>query len=166
MRGLIEAGLVRPDGVRDLLSNQLVIVVPARSSLGLDAPSGLLRVRRMALADPEAVPAGVYARQWLESIGLWSQVKSRVVPTVNVRAALAAVETASVDAAIVYRTDLAMASAARLAYEVPEEEGPTIIYPIAPLDGSERCHDAEACIDFLAGPGARAIFHRHGFSVL
>jgi molybdate transport system substrate-binding protein len=166
MRGLVEAGLVRSDGVRGLLSNQLVIAVPASSSLALDSPAGLLRVRRMALADPEAVPAGVYARQWLESIGLWSQLQPRIVPTVNVRAALAAVETASVDAGIVYRTDLATASAADLAYQVPAEEAPTIIYPIAPVAGSERPTDARAFIDFLTGSGARAVFQRHGFSVL
>ncbi len=66
-------------------------------------------IRRLAIGDPAAVPAGVYARRYLEQRGLWTAYEPRIVPTTNVRAALAAVETGSVDAAIVYVTDLAAA---------------------------------------------------------
>ena len=69
--------------------------------------------RRIAIGDPEAVPAGVYARRWLERIGLWSALQPRLIPTASVRAALATVERGAADAAIVYRTDLAAAPRAR-----------------------------------------------------
>ena len=78
-------------------------------------------VRRIAIGDPAAVPAGVYARQALERAGVWSACEPRLVPSVSVRAALAAVDEGNADAAIVYRTDVAAARHARLAFVVPPQ---------------------------------------------
>lgn len=158
-------GLVRPADRREPLSNALVVVVPAGSPPRLGAPADLLGLRRVALADPQAVPAGVYARQWLESIGLWSPLRERVVPTLDVRAALAAVESEAVDAAIVYRTDAALSRRARVALEVPPEQGPRIAYVVAPLAATTKAAAAEF-VRFLSSPAACAVFERHGFVVL
>jgi len=75
MDGLQAAGLVRAQDRVDVLSNVLVVVAPVASPLRIDAPRDLLRVARLALADPEGVPAGVYARTWLQSLGLWEPLK-------------------------------------------------------------------------------------------
>ena len=92
----------------------------------------------------EAVPAGVYARAWLQSLGLWERLKDKVVPTLNVRAALAAVEAESADAGIVYRTDAAISRRVKVAFEVPREQGPTIVYPLAPIAASRKARHRRA----------------------
>ncbi|HEV7766195.1 MAG TPA: molybdate ABC transporter substrate-binding protein, partial [Thermoanaerobaculia bacterium] len=102
-----------------VLSNSLVIVVPKDGGLTLTSPAQLARFEKIALAEPSSVPAGVYARAWLQKIGLWDRVAAKIIPTDNVRAALAAVESGNVDAAIVYKTDARIAKRSRIAYEVP-----------------------------------------------
>jgi len=151
----------------DLVGNQLAVVTtPERVDMVreqfLRAPPG---IRRLAIGDPAAVPAGVYARRYLEQRGVWAAYESRLVPTTNVRAALAAVETGSVDAAIVYVTDLAAARAAVLALAVPVADGPRIVYPGAVVASSRNQAAAKRFLAFLREPAARAIFERHKFVV-
>src|SRR4029079_2074561 len=94
----------------DLLANRLSVIVRPEQR-DLHEIRGLLQpgVRRVAIGDPTAVPAGVYARQYLQAVDLWEAIQSRLVPVGNVRAAVAAVENGSADAAIVYETDAAAA---------------------------------------------------------
>src|SRR5688572_23007895 len=102
-----KAGLVQPGSRVELLSNRLVVVVPADSKQTVASAAELRAVKRLTLADPAAVPAGLYAKAWLEKVGLWKELEPRVVPTLDVRAALSAVEAGRVDAGIVYATDAA-----------------------------------------------------------
>lgn len=141
----------------DVLSNQLVIVRhrDAPASADLDA------VERIAMADPEVVPAGVYAREYLESRGSWSRIRAKVVPTLDVRGALAAVASGNVDAGFVYRTDAAIDPRVKVVYAVPLEEGPDIVYPLGLIE--ER---ARPLYDFLRTGGARDVFDSFGFVVL
>jgi molybdate transport system substrate-binding protein len=159
------AGLVRPGDRLDLLSNRLVVVVPAASAAAPTSADDIVAVRRLALGDPEAVPAGIYARQWLERRGLWERVRDRVVPTLDVRAALAAVESGNADAGVVYRTDAAISRRVRVALEVPAGEAPRIVYPAALLTAS-RGPAARAFFEHLRSPAARAVFERLGFEFL
>ena len=112
-----KAGAILAGSRFDLVGNQLAVAaVPEKAALVRQefarAPA---EIRRLAIGDPAAVPAGVYAKRYLEQKHLWSAYESRIVPTTNVRAALTAVETGSVDAAIVYLTDLAAGGSAVLA---------------------------------------------------
>jgi molybdate transport system substrate-binding protein len=152
----------------DLVANQLAIVAtPERVDFVrrefARAPG---EIRRVAIGDPAAVPAGVYARRYLEQRGLWTAYEARIVPTTNVRAALAAVETGSVDAAIVYVTDLAAARTAVLAFAVSATDGPRIVYPGAVLAASRHPAEARRFLAFLRQPAAAAIFARHRFRPL
>jgi molybdate transport system substrate-binding protein len=165
MDELQHSGLVRPAERVDLLSNRLVVVVPAGSALTLRRASDLAAARRIALADPQAVPAGVYARQWLEKLGLWQSLRERVVPTLDVRAALAAVASEAAEAGVVYRTDAAIGARVRVAFEVPEQEGPRIVYPAALLARSTGSA-ARAFFSSLRSAASRAVFTRLGFGVL
>ena len=165
MDALEKAGLVRGADRVELLSNALVVVVPASAATIIAAPAGLARLRRIALADPEAVPAGVYARAYLESVGLWPALRDRVIPTLNVRAALAAVESGNVDAGIVYRTDAAMSRRVRVAFTVPADRGPRIVYVLASLAASRKA-GALDLMRRLASPAAAAVFQKYGFVVL
>jgi molybdate transport system substrate-binding protein len=161
MDRLTAEGTIEADSRRDLLSNQLVIVEAKSGPAQIREPKDLERVEKIALADPEAVPAGVYAREWLEKRGLWNSVRPRVVPTLDVRAALAAVASGNVAAGIVYRTDALIEARVRVALEVPAAEGPRIVYPLALVRGASE--PARSLYQFLASKDAARIFERHGF---
>jgi molybdate transport system substrate-binding protein len=165
MNGLEAAGLVKAADRVNVLSNVLVIVVPVSSTAKMKEPTDLLAVKHLALADPQAVPAGVYARTWLESIGLWAKVKDQVVPTLNVRAALAAVESENADAGIVYRTDAALSKRVKTAFEVARDKGPAIVYPLAPLSASTKTA-TPLLVRHLTSAAAREVYARYGFIVL
>jgi molybdate transport system substrate-binding protein len=168
MNGLEKRKLLLPGTRRSVLSNTLVVVVPEDSTLKITGPKDLASpsIRALALAEPQSVPAGIYAKEYLRKQGVWSKVIDRVVPTENVRAALAAVESGNVDAGIVYKTDAQIAKRVRVAWEVPRAEGPAISYPFAVLAGSSRPEAARKFLAFLESPPAIAVFRRYGFLIL
>lgn len=168
MDTLQRKGLVKRETRTSHLSNTLVIVVDPKSNLDLRSPSDLTNssIKRFALADPQTVPAGIYARKYLEQKKLWSSLEPKVVPTDNVRAALSAVESGNVEAGIVYRTDAAISKKVRIAYEVPQPEGPFISYPIAVLKDAPHPESARSFIEYLTSPPADVVFRKFGFIVL
>ncbi len=151
-----------------LLSNRLAAVVPAgaaaapRDAAALRDPA----FRRIAVGDPAGVPAGVYARYYLASLGLWDALAPRLVPTRSVRAALAVVEAGDADAGIVYRTDALSSDEVAVAFEVPEDEGPAIAYPAAILADTPNRPGAVRFLDYLQSTAARDAFRHAGFIVL
>ena len=162
------AGRVDPARRVDLLSNQLVVVVPSDRAGTVAGPRDLAKasIARIALGDPEAVPAGVYARRYLESTGLWESLASRVVPAGSVRAALRAVEAGTVDAGIVYRTDAASSGGADVAYAIPPEASPAIVYPAAVVRGAPNPAGAVRFLEHLQSDVARRRFEAAGFIAL
>jgi len=165
MDGLVTAGLVKADERRAVLSNTLVVIVPEDSSATVSGPADLAKFPRIALADPEAVPVGVYTRKYLEGLGLWEKIEPLVVPTLDVRATLAAVAGGSVEVGVVYRTDAAMSKAVKVVYEVPRAEGPKIVHPLAPIAASEHA-DTANLVRFLVSDEARQTYERFGFIVI
>ena len=159
------AHLVRPGTRVDLLSNQLVVVMPDAEARPLKSLRDLLGpgFKRIAVGDPAAVPVGVYTRKYLTSLGLWSRIQPKIVPTLDVRAALAAVDGGNVDAAFVYRTDAAIARHSRMVYAVPLDQGPRIVYPLALIAGAPDAAAATRFYTYLRGPQARAVFEWYGF---
>jgi molybdate transport system substrate-binding protein len=156
--------LVRKQSRRSILSNSLVIAVSPESSLRNAAD--LRQVRRLALAEPNSVPAGIYAKKYLEQEQLWADLKEKIVPTENVRAALAAVESGNADAAIVYKTDAAISKKMKVGYEVPASAGPRISYPLAILTESRNGAAVEKLWQYLQTPAATKTFEKFGFVVL
>ena len=157
---LVEAGTRRP-----LLSNLLVVIEPADEASIFTTPFEPIQlsepdVRLLSLANVDTVPAGRYAKAWLESRGVWSDVADRILPGVDVRAALSAVESAGAQAGIVYRTDAAHSSKVRIAFAVPIAEGPKISYPVAAIGGTEA---GRAYLEFLGSNRARVVWEREGF---
>lgn len=163
MERLEEAGLVRRQDRVDVLSNTLVAIVPSAAKRAVSTPRDLLAVKHFALANPDAVPVGVYAKTYFESIGLWGELQRRIVPTADVRASLAAVEAGHADAGMVYRTDAAISKRVRIAFEVSHEKGPSIVYPLAPVARSQHGAAAAAAARSLAGPEAVRVYERFGF---
>jgi molybdate transport system substrate-binding protein len=165
------AGLVASGMRRELLSNQLVVIEPTGGPSAFVTPfdPGQLAdadVELLSLADVRTVPAGRYAKAWLEQRGAWDAVAERVLPGVDARAALAAVESGGARAGIVYRTDVARSARARVVHEVPREEGPRIVYPVAVMTGRPREQEARAFVDFLGSARAGEIFEEFGFVFL
>ena len=160
-------GWVLADTRRSILSNSLVVVVPLDSDLTVRGARSLASdaVGRIALAEPETVPAGVYARMYLEAAGVWDRIASKVVATDNVRAALLAVESGNVDAGIVYKTDAMISDKVKVAYEVKPGEAPYISYPVAVLSEAISPDEAKRFIEYLASDKAKAIFVKYGFVV-
>jgi molybdate transport system substrate-binding protein len=166
-----QAELVASGTRRSLLSNQLVVIESADGASVLSRPFEPRQlasesVKLLSLGDPATVPAGRYAKAWLEQRGVWSQVSGRVLPGVDVRAALTAVESGAAQAGIVYRTDTARSEKARSVHAVPLEEGPEISYPVAVVAGRPHEAAARAFVAFLASPRGRASFEEQGFTCL
>ncbi len=167
MDGLEQKGLILKDTRKSRLSNSLVIVVAADTGATINSPRDLAtdKVKRIALAETKSVPAGIYAREYLEKQNLWSAVETKVVPTENVRAALAAVESGNVDAGIVYKTDAAISKKVKVAYAVPAKDGPAISYPMAVVKGTKQPEPAKRFLQYLDSGAAAKVFEKFGFIV-
>lgn len=162
------AGRVEPGTRVALLSNQLVIVVPFDKAAPIATPRDLAgpAFRRIAIGEPRSVPAGVYARQYLEGLHLWDALQSKLIPTGTVRVVLAAVEAGNADAGFVYRTDARTTSHVTIAFAVPIADGPAIRYAAAVVRNSTQGDAARRFLEYLTGDGARAVFERAGFIAL
>ena len=168
MDTLDKNGRLEPGTRKNLLSNQLVIIVPADSKLALSSPKDLLKadIKRIALAEPTTVPVGVYSSKYLADEGLWEKLKPKVVPVQDVRATLASVESGNVEAGFVYKTDAAVSKKVKIVYEVPIDKGPKIIYPVAIVKESKRKDAAHDFLNYVHGRAGKDAFKKYGFVVL
>jgi molybdate transport system substrate-binding protein len=168
MDALDKNGRLEPGTRKNLLSNQLVIIVPADSKLALSSAKDLLKteVKKIALAEPTSVPVGVYSSKYLADEGLWDRLKPKVVPVQDVRATLAAVESGNVEAGFVYKTDAAVSKKVKIVYEVPIDKGPRITYPVAIVKESKRKDAARDFMNYVQSRAAKDAFKKYGFVVL
>lgn len=167
MTELQKKGLIRPGTRVSFLGNSLVLIAPAQSKGSMTIRQGFPLARalgsgRLAVADPDAVPAGKYARASLSSLGVWGQVEPKLARAENVRAALALVERGEAPYGIVYATDARASKLVRVVGVLPANTHPPITYPIAVLN-SATSPDAEGFRRFLTSPEGKAIFRRFGF---
>jgi molybdate transport system substrate-binding protein len=162
--------LIRSATRKNLLGNRLVLVAPADSNLkvaikpGFDFV-GLLAGGRLAMADPDSVPAGKYGKAALEKLGVWNAVQPHVAAAENVRAALLYVSRRETPLGVVYATDAAADPRVKIVGVFPENTHPPIIYPVA-LTAASKNPDAARFLDFLESSAARPAFEKQGFSVL
>ena len=165
MDGLEKKGLIVKETRKSRLSNTLVIVVASEKGAAIESPKDLTtdKVKRLALAEPRTVPAGIYAKEYLRKQNLWAAVEAKIVPTENVRAALSAVETGNAEAGIVYKTDAAISKRTRVAYEVPAQDAPAISYPMALVKESKQTEAAKKFLQHLDSGEATRVFEKSGF---
>ena len=162
-------GLIEPDTRFDLLGNAIVLIAhgdaePVAIGPELDL-AGMLGENRLAMAMIDSVPAGIYGKAALESLGLWDAVASKVAQTDNVRAALALVATGEAPLGIVYATDAAATDKVSVIATFPAASHPPIVYPAAAVAGHDNPAATEL-LEFLHSPAARAAFEAQGFTVL
>jgi molybdate transport system substrate-binding protein len=154
-----KAGRIVPGTRTRLLTNELAIIVPDNARRRLTMEQLLEgRVERLAMGEPNAVPAGVYARRFFERQGAWARLQPKVVPFPTVRAVLTAVEAGRVDAGVVYRTDAMTARVQVIAHAADLD----IVAPAAVIAGPEESQ-GRRFLEFLTGPQARAVFTKRGF---
>jgi molybdate transport system substrate-binding protein len=167
---LAQKNLIVADTRKDLLGNDLVLVVPTDKPLHVTIGPGfdLLKLLgpngRLSVGDPAHVPAGIYAEQALKKLGWWDSVSPRLASAEDVRAALLLVERGEAPAGIVYGTDAAVSKAVMVAGTFPASSHDPVAYPFALVKAGDT-PDARALLKFLAGPQARAVFVQRGFKV-
>ena len=168
MDGLEKRDLIVKTTRQSRLGNALVVVVPINSALAIKSAADLTNaaINKIALADTKAVPAGIYARVWLENQQLWSIIEPKVVPTENVRGALAAVESENAEAGVVNKTDAGLSKKVTIAFEVPATDTPKITYPMAMVKESKQPEAGKKFLDYLASEDAGQVFQRFGFILL
>jgi molybdate transport system substrate-binding protein len=160
------AGRVVSGTRHEVIGNQLVLIVSDPSSRAFAVDDlATPAIRRVAMGDPAAVPAGVYGRQWLETIRLWPAVATKVVPMPSSPAVVAAVTEGRADVGVVYASDATQHQGIRIAHRVSQSDAPRIVYPAAAITGG-RVPLATAFIAYLRGPRAQQIFSAAGFRPL
>ena len=160
---------IQPETRIDLLGNSLVLISSVESPF-VCAPddcdlADALGNTRLAVGDPDHVPVGLYAKQALQNLGQWEALEQKLARTSDVRGALTLVARGETPAAIVYQTDAALLPEVRVVSTLPAESHGPILYPAA-LTAQSDHPAAAAFLRYLAGPQARAIFLRHGFTVV
>jgi molybdate transport system substrate-binding protein len=168
---LDKKGLIAPGTRHNLLGNSLVLIAPtdakaADVDIGPNFPlAKLLGGGKLAMADPNAVPAGKYGKAALTKLGVWNAVSGSVASAENVRACLLLVARGEAPYGIVYKTDAAIEPKVEIVGTFPADSIPPIIYPIA-LTAPSKNADAAAFESYLSSPAAAALFDHYGFTVL
>ena len=169
MNFLEKKSLIEPGTRFDLLGNRIVLVAPLGNKIktsigpGFDL-AGLVGDGKLAMGDPDHVPAGIYGKQALESLGAWASVAPKVARSKDVRAALVLVERGEVPLGIVYATDAAISKKVKVVAMFPVDSHPSITYPVALVAGKAST-GAQTFIEFLKTQDAREIFEKYGFSL-
>jgi molybdate transport system substrate-binding protein len=168
MDAVARQGLIRPGTRVPFLGNRLALIAPADTRGGLAIRAGFPLARalgsgRLAIADPDAVPAGKYAKAALSTLGIWQSVEGKLARAENVRAALAFVERGEAPYGIVYETDARASRKVRIVGIFPANSHPRISYPVALLANASS-PDAESFRRFLISQRGKAIFRSYGFA--
>lgn len=161
-------GLLEDESRTDVLTNRLVVVSQRDAEIKAKKMAHLLdtSIQRIAIGQPEIVPAGSYAKEALEYFGLWEKVKSKLIHGTDVRGTLAYLTSGNVDIAIVYETDTTVSNKVKVLFDVPKEAHSTIVYPAALVKNSNKNVLAKTFLTFLKEPIATDIFEKHGFTCL
>ncbi|HTB62619.1 MAG TPA: molybdate ABC transporter substrate-binding protein [Opitutales bacterium] len=166
MDSLDKAGLLQSGSRADVLGNSLVVVVPSDSTLKFDSAQALAAApfKHFAIGDPKTVPAGNYAVTFLQNQKVYDTMKDKLVPLGNVRAVLVAVESSNADAGMVYLSDAHSSTKSKIAWNIPAEIGPKIVYPLAVVKASKSQAAAEKVRQFLLSKTALEVFVKWGFA--
>lgn len=172
MDTLEEAGIIAPESRRNLLGNNLVLI--GRTELS-EVPAGIeeiadilcsTEINSISIGVPDTVPAGRYAEEALESLGLWKQLHSKLILAKDVRQIVEYIETGNVDAGLVYKTDALLLKNGKVLGYMPEESHSVIVYPAALIKESAQTDAAKSFYDFLMTDYAKDVFEKYGFTVL
>ncbi|HTR46683.1 MAG TPA: molybdate ABC transporter substrate-binding protein [Verrucomicrobiae bacterium] len=167
MDALDTKGLLLEGTRRDLLKNEVVLVVPKDATASISSFRDLARadVKQVALGEPTTVPAGQYAKEVLTNLGIYDAVNAKAVLAKDVRQVLTYVETGNVDAGVVYSTDALSSAKVKVVATAPAGSHAPVVYPAAIIKGSTNPSAAKQYLAYLSGPKAAAVFQKYGFSL-
>ncbi len=164
---LIEFGKAKE--LRTIFGNRLVGVCP-ESDDNSWVPKKLSdladdRIGKIAIADADSVPAGIYAKRAMVHVGIWEDVRDKLVYGANVRQSLAMVESGAVDIGLIYKTDTAIATKVKMVFEVDSKASGPIHYAIARTNKGEHNSAANKIMEFMDSEIGASIFAKHGFVI-
>lgn len=165
MDALEEQGLIDSTTRKDMLQNEIVLIAPAGETKVTGFAEILDSNPRIALGEAESVPAGKYAMQIFENLGIWDEVQKQAVFASNVREVLAWVETGEVDCGVVYATDAKTSDKIQVICSAPED-APQVLYPAAVVQSSANPEQAQAFLDYLCSEEAKEAFTSYGFTCI
>ncbi|MDR1246760.1 MAG: molybdate ABC transporter substrate-binding protein [Clostridiales Family XIII bacterium] len=167
MDGLADENLIVPESRKDMLGNALTLIAAAEKAgvVTVESLTGA-DIASIAVGEPETVPAGNYAKQTLESLGVWDELQAKMIFAKDVRQVLEYVDTGNADCGFVYRSDAAMLTTGVIVTDLPEDSHSPIVYPAALIAGSGNETAAQAFYDYLQSDYAAGVFEKYGFTVI
>jgi len=167
MDALQEKNLIVSNTRRNILTNNLVLVVPRDSTLGLTSFRQLTNanVRRIFVGEPRSVPAGQYAEELFRNLGILERLRSKFVYGNSVRSVLGTVESGNADAGVVYTTDARISDRVTQVATAPGSLHSSIVYPLAVISASRNQRATRVYAQFLTSRQAQAVFRRYGFGI-
>ena len=168
MDALEKKGVIHESTRRNVLRNSLVLVAPVDASYQIQKPEELAgaHIRRIAIGEPNSVPAGIYGAEALKRLGIWSEVQPKLIPGADVRTVLAYTEAGEVDVGIVYKTDASLSEKVRIACEFAESSHSQILYPAAVIQDTKHENLARSFLQYLKSSEVKRVFEKYGFSVV
>ena len=165
---LQEKGLIIDERLRNLLKNQMVLIVPQENTTVVNTFQDLTKdaISKISIGEPKSVPAGKYGKEVLSSLGIYEVVKPKIVFAKNVRQVVNYVATGNVDAGIVYRTDTNASNQVKIVANAPEKSHTPVVYPIAIIKNSKNVEATKQLEEFMFTPEAKAVFEKYGFITL
>lgn len=167
MKALVDKKLIDSTQQHNLLSNELVVVVPSDGKLSIGNEMDLKKdeVKKIAIGIPESVPAGKYAQEALTNANLWDTLQAKIVQAKDVRQVLQFTETGNVDAGFVYKTDALASDKVKVAFAVDPNSYSPINYPVGIVKATKHAKEAEELYDFLQTNEALDVFVKYGFKI-
>ncbi len=152
-------------GTRSILANNRLVLIVPRSAVGVTSFFNLTRddIKKIAIGEPRSVPAGQYAEQVLQKLGIYNKVKAKFVYANNVRQVLAAVESGNADAGLVYRTDAKISNKVKTVVAADEKYHSPIVYPMGVLKQSKNVAAATEFVQYLSQEQAKGVLKKYGF---
>lgn len=166
MNALDEKELMVKDSIIKLLENKIVLIVPKDNDKGIAVFEDIIKADTVAVGDPESVPAGQYAKEAFENLGLWDEVSAKSSLGTNVTVVLNWVSEGSADAGVVYSTDAASKENVIVVAEAPEGSVSPVIYPVGIVKSSTKQDASKLFVEFLKSEEALIVFEKYGFTSL
>ena len=168
MTSLKDAQFMNDDTVKNILGNEVVLVVPKDATTAITSFEQLVdpAITKLAIGEPSSVPVGQYAMDVFNFYQITDQIQSKIINGKDVKEVLTWVETGNVDAGVVYSTDAKVSTAVKRVATAPADSHKAIVYPAGVVKASKNTEAAAAFVDFLSSDAAAAVFEKYGFTIL
>lgn len=168
MDALEEAGLIDTESRKDMLGNTLTLIASEEKADVIKETDSLAsaHVESISIGEPETVPAGKYAQQSFESLGITDKIKDKIVLAKDVKQVLEYVETGNVDFGLVYKSDAMLLQTGEIVADMPADSHDPIVYPVALIKDGEQLEAAADFYEFLQTDYAKGVFEKYGFVIL